>query len=358
MGKRDITRTIISTNTIQHNLTSIFTDSIILKDNFEIAALSNGVADLVGYSHDELIEKPIDFLAHGSPIVYRLKDELQHGFFEKITLPLRTKNFGFVTCHLSGFYLGLISDLTGYIVLRIKPVDEINFLNRQLERSHQELDEFIYRASHDLRGPLATIRGLTNLMKLQEPDDEMKSLIMMLDASATKMDDRLSRLHYLSEIGHSDASSIHLNCHELETSLRATLEENIHIDQIQFHFSAFDNVVPEFNGQAIISMLNNILLYLLQLPQNETKHLICSIKRSDNGLQMSVHSLGFIADYPVRQAINQKASLYSNVITYSQLINYYAAQKVAQTLKASLWVNFLNEDEQKISAFIPHRTAN
>jgi len=97
---------------------------------------------------------------------------------------------------LSGFYLGLISDLTGYIVLRIKPVDEINLLNRQLERSRQELDEFIYRASHDLRGPLATIRGLTNIMKLQKPNDEMKSLIAMLETSATKMDNRLSRLHY------------------------------------------------------------------------------------------------------------------------------------------------------------------
>ena len=357
MGKRDITRTIISTNTIQHNLTSIFTDSIILKDNFEIAALSDSIADLVGYSHEELIGKPIDFLAHGSPIVSMLKDELLRGFFEKITIPLRTKNFGFVTCHVSGFYLGLISDLTGYIVLRIKPVDEIIFLNRQLERSRQELDEFIYRASHDLRGPLATIRGLTNLMKLQMPDDEMKNLVEMLEASALKMDDRLSRLHYLSEIGRSDVSSVHLNCHELETSLRATLEENIHIDQIQFHFSTFDNIIPEFNGQAIISMLNNIVLYLLQLPQNEAKHLICSIKWSGNGLQVSVHSLGFIADYQVRQAINQKASLYSNVITYSHLINYYAAQKVAQTLEASLWVNFLNEDEQHISAFIPRRTA-
>jgi len=354
MYKSDITQQIISANTIRNNLTSIFTDSIILKDNFQLVTLNDSILELVGFDLAELIGKPIDFLSHGDSLERKLKDELSNGFFEKLIIPLKTKNFGFISCLVSGFYLGLISDLSGYIILRIKHVDESNHLNRLLERSREELDEFIYRASHDLRGPLATIQGLTSLMKLEDVSDDMKKLISMLENSAEKMDNRLSRLHYLSEIGHRDASSSHLNCHELETSLRATLEENIQIDQIHFHINSFEKIIPEINGQAIISMLNNILLYLIHLPQVKTKELFYSLKVLSNGLQVDINSRGFIGSYQLRQAVNQKASLYSNVITYSQLINFYAAQKVAQTLKASLRINFINEEEQHISVFIPN----
>jgi len=53
------------------------------------------------------------------------------------------------------------------------------------------------------------------------------------------------------------------------------------------------------------------------------------------------------------KAIRQKAPLYSNAVTYLQLIHYYAAQKIAQMLKASIQVNFINDDEQQTSVIIP-----
>ena len=53
------------------------------------------------------------------------------------------------------------------------------------------------------------------------------------------------------------------------------------------------------------------------------------------------------------KAIRQKAPLYSNAVTYLQLIHYYAAQKIAHKIKASIQVNFINDDEQNITVVVP-----
>jgi len=41
--------------------------------------------------------------------------------------------------------------------------NELTFTQAELDNSQKELDNFLYRASHDLKGPLATIAGLLSL---------------------------------------------------------------------------------------------------------------------------------------------------------------------------------------------------
>jgi light-regulated signal transduction histidine kinase (bacteriophytochrome) len=283
-----------------------------------------------------------------------LQNELQKGFFDNsLVVPLKTKNFGFITCQISGFYLGLISDLSGYIILRIKPIDEIKHLNLQLEKSREELDEFIYRAAHDLRGPLATIRGLINLLKHHPTPGEMEDLLRMLDSHTETMDDRLSGLHYLSESGRSDGLTRDLNCFTLETTLRATLEVNLPVNSFEFHFNISNPVHKGIHEQHVISMLNNLLLYLLSLQQSKVNTLSYTLVELEKGLKVNIQANGFLADYPLMQAVRQKALLYSNAVTYSQLIHYYAAQKIARKIMATIEISFVNEGEQTISILVP-----
>ena len=277
-----------------------------------------------------------------------------NGFCEQGTITfIKTKGFGPISCQLTGFYLGLISDFSGYIILRDKQLDEINQLNKQLESSRNELDEFVYRASHDLRGPLATIRGLVNLMKLKPPMEEMLNIVEMINAHAVKMDDRLFGLHYLSEAGRGDIQVEDLNSCALESSLRSTLEENHAIDDIHFHFSSNAVIYKGINDELVKSLLNNLVLYLLALPKSEINSMAVSITTEPNSIRMIIDSKGFLGSYQLMKAIRHKAPLYSNAVTYSQLIHYYAAQKIAQKMKASLQINFINDDEQNICLVLP-----
>jgi signal transduction histidine kinase len=58
----------------------------------------------------------------------------------------------------------------------------------KLVEVNKELKTFIYRASHDLRAPLSSMRGLINVAKIEQDTVQMSKLINLMDHSAEKLD--------------------------------------------------------------------------------------------------------------------------------------------------------------------------
>jgi len=81
---------------------------------------------------------------------------------------------------------------------------ELSEANRQLIDVNTELDNFLYKSSHDLRGPLATLQGLINLAQI-EPKDELHfvALLSNLNSHTEKMSKMLSRLSLISDLSQS-----------------------------------------------------------------------------------------------------------------------------------------------------------
>ena len=61
-------------------------------------------------------------------------------------------------------------------------------MNEELLKTTQELDQFVYRASHDLRSPLVSIMGLVNLIQLEDPSDAVMNYLTMVRRSIVKLD--------------------------------------------------------------------------------------------------------------------------------------------------------------------------
>ncbi len=77
---------------------------------------------------------------------------------------------------------GAIRDITN----EKKAAEELNALNEELLERNFELDQLVYKTSHDLRSPLRSVLGLTNLMKLENPDqieyfDRIEERILKMD---------------------------------------------------------------------------------------------------------------------------------------------------------------------------------
>lgn len=63
-----------------------------------------------------------------------------------------------------------------------------------LKSANKDLETFIYRASHDLRGPLSSIIGLTNVSKIEITDSKALQYIDMIQLSTKKLDETLIAL--------------------------------------------------------------------------------------------------------------------------------------------------------------------
>lgn len=53
--------------------------------------------------------------------------------------------------------------------------------NEELVKVNKELDRFVYSASHDLRSPISSVRGLINIAKLDDLAPETRSYLNMMD---------------------------------------------------------------------------------------------------------------------------------------------------------------------------------
>jgi PAS domain S-box-containing protein len=58
----------------------------------------------------------------------------------------------------------------------------------ELRRINFELDSFVYRSSHDLRAPLRSLLGLTNLVRMENSPEERALYLGLIDKSVNKLD--------------------------------------------------------------------------------------------------------------------------------------------------------------------------
>ncbi|MBK0382607.1 HAMP domain-containing histidine kinase [Pedobacter sp. SD-b] len=75
--------------------------------------------------------------------------------------------------------------------------NELNNANRQLVKVNSELESFFYSTSHDIRGPLCRILGLTSLAKVE---DDKQEIVEMIEVESQKMDDMLKKMVLVNSI--------------------------------------------------------------------------------------------------------------------------------------------------------------
>jgi len=70
-------------------------------------------------------------------------------------------------------------------------ISEVKRKDRELVRVSNELDEFIYHASHELRSPLVSMLGITNLINIECEGGIMKDYAKMLEERIHRLDNLL-----------------------------------------------------------------------------------------------------------------------------------------------------------------------
>ncbi len=73
-------------------------------------------------------------------------------------------------------------------------INTIKNKNQELLKAYQELDKFVYSTSHDLRSPLASIKGIIEIARLDNDPSKLFNYINMIDESASKMDEFIQNI--------------------------------------------------------------------------------------------------------------------------------------------------------------------
>ncbi|TAH18413.1 MAG: sensor histidine kinase [Cytophagales bacterium] len=135
-------------------------------------------------------------------------------------------------------------------------------INHELVRQNNDLQQFTYIVSHNLRAPIANLLGLVSLYRPQEPMHEVNKMSMEnIKIVSYQLDSIVRDLNEIVEIKQHLIAEIKENIY-LEEEMREilnSLERQIYVTQAQLEFD-FTKVSHIFT---IRKYLNSILLHLL-----------------------------------------------------------------------------------------------
>ncbi len=166
---------------------------------------------------------------------------------------------------------------------------------QSLEKTFKELDMVLYRASHDLRAPLCSIAGLSDLLSREASDKQLTNLILKTN---NEMDKLLRKLSTISEIN-QPGQLVEVNVFDLATEVSSRFKEVNSESDIKFQLDCNKNLVvnsiPYLLEVIIYNLLENAFFYC-GLQSSTNKLVKCTIKYAENSLQLKVYDNGVGVD--------------------------------------------------------------
>jgi signal transduction histidine kinase len=83
--------------------------------------------------------------------------------------------------NILGSFILLVMGMVFLVKLNLTAENELKKKESDLKKTNQELDRFVYSASHDLKSPLSSVKGLANLMKYETKNVNLLEYINKID---------------------------------------------------------------------------------------------------------------------------------------------------------------------------------
>lgn len=144
--------------------------------------------DLIGKAYQDIFADPF-IQKLDKAIRIACTTQIKHEFeyivkrAEEDNAPDFYKIFVLARKDMSGNYAGIT-----LITRNVTASKRLKDQNVALEKANEELDRFVYSASHDLRAPLASTLGLINITRISDDSQEKINYLNLMEASLNKMD--------------------------------------------------------------------------------------------------------------------------------------------------------------------------
>jgi signal transduction histidine kinase len=141
----------------------------------------------------------------------------------------------------------------------VKIAEEISEKNVQLAKTNEELDRFVYSASHDMRAPLSSLLGLINLSEKATSAEELKTYLEFMKGRIQTMD---GFIREITDYSRNSRTELELESVQLNEIIQEAINNLSYIDinrkiKIEIDVSCNQCIKTDVNRFTII--INNLL---------------------------------------------------------------------------------------------------
>ncbi|NMM50173.1 7TM diverse intracellular signaling domain-containing protein [Marinigracilibium pacificum] len=169
--------------------------------------------------------------------------------------------------------------------------------NNELSKLNSELDKFVYGASHDLKAPLGSLKGLIFLLRNESEQEVIEEYLDRMDGSVERMENFITDLVNFSRNSRAELVIEKIDPEKLVNEIIENLKYNEEFKRVKIETNfnlPYDNFYSDVNRISIIlsNLISNGLKYhnreesapYVKVCVNETKDGSLSIIVKDNGL--------------------------------------------------------------------------
>ncbi|GAB4336789.1 MAG: transcriptional regulator [Flammeovirgaceae bacterium] len=171
----------------------------------------------------------------------------------------------------------------------------VNERTIKLQKANEELDLFVYRASHDLKGPLMRLLGLSQLALMESKDDSSLEYLRWIEKNIQEMDSTLDKLLMINVINRSASKKEKLNFQEIkEYLLKYVYQHFPQSKNVDIRFQIEEELVFVSDEDLVKIIIENLLenSILYSKKQSEDAFSEITISMINNDLYIKVHDNG------------------------------------------------------------------
>ncbi len=180
------------------------------------------------------------------------------------------------------------------ITERLQYEEQLKKQNIDLRKVNQELDRFVYSASHDLKAPLSSLQGLIGLVKLETDDSIRGQYYMMMEKSIKRLDQFIRDIIDYSRNTRVDLRREKMNIPEMIQSVFDDLHYMEHAADFILESTVAQSVPYYHDETRLRIVLRNLLSNALRygFKDEGEKKLVISGEVTEEELQLTFRDFG------------------------------------------------------------------
>ena len=252
--------------------------------------------NLLGYKREELIGKRVFFIFHEDSFAAAkkgIKQFKETGELKERKLYVKTKDERKIPVLLTA---SAVKNSNGEIIhsnsvlkdisalskaenelkkLNIELEERVKERTKQLEQVNEDLENFAYITTHDLKSPLVNIKGHTNILQNELKNDDNKIVSKALDWIIDSIKLAESRIESIMEVAKLKQSAVNLieeiNVIELCREVEKELDTLVKMKDIDFKMVTNEVESISFNKVHLKSILLNLIHNSIKYKRKNTK---------------------------------------------------------------------------------------
>lgn len=233
---------------------------------------------------------------------------------------------------------------------------ELNQREEKLKEVNHDLNTYIYKTTHDLRGPLTSIMGLVNISKNETDATQLQKYIQMIDETTHQLDETLLALVDLISVKDKNLSFTEIDFHFMNTQILNSLRFLKGFDRINFRTNI--NITTSFvsDSKIIYSILQNLIENAIKYQNyNSTESTVTiNVTEFNNGIKIEIADNGVGIDEDILPRVFEIFYRGSNDTKGSGL-GLYIVKVGAEKLKGTIAIQSKKDIGTTITIHLPNQ---